>query len=128
MAERVIWLRDWFSPPFPSAAGLILALRSAIDESRDQGDAPGWGFAPFSLRNQENFEGSPEANTEAGVFMGLLILLMTHHGWQGDFAVAGCSDVVEFWEGHIFVYSADPARLAEAKALLIGWKCELWAR
>ena len=42
-------------------------------------------------------------------------------GWL--IAGGGCTDRIEFWEGNLFLYSADPAKIVEAEEIVADFNC-----
>lgn len=118
---RVLWMYDWDNN-FPSPFEAFIAVRRAAGEARPISQARGHYFAPFPYHEQDQVEISEAQNTETGLLVGVVILVMCA-GWSGYLVAEDCEDWIEFWEGNLFFYSHETEKVAAAEALLTRWHC-----
>jgi hypothetical protein len=113
---RVFWI-DCYSAAFPSITSLFLAARLGLGETRPIQEAPGHVFSAYPWAEEDQLAISHEHACEAGILIGLMLLLIANE-WDGWLVSSASADRVEFWEGNILFYSESKERLAGATALL----------
>jgi hypothetical protein len=117
----MLWIDHW-DDHFPSTHALFIAARSGLGDTRSLSEAPGNYFDPFPYDERDQLRISAEQGHETGILIGLMSLLMMN-GWDGWLVAEGSVDRIEFWEGSFFFYSAERARLVDAKSLMKEFKC-----
>jgi hypothetical protein len=124
--HRLLWVDHW-DLHYPNTHGLFVAARAGLGETRSLSETPGHYFAPYPYEEQDQTKISPEHAQELGILIGLMSLLMMND-WDGWLVADGCSDRIEFWEGYFFFHSSEPARLAEAEAIISHFGCpKFWS-
>jgi len=98
-----------------------MAARAGLGETRSISEAPGHYFDSYFWSERDQTTISAEQARETGLLVGLMCLLMVD-SWDG-WLVADSSERVEFWEGNLFLYSGDKAKLADADLLLNEFDC-----
>jgi hypothetical protein len=106
---------------FPSIYDVFLAARRGLGETRPLPEAPAHYFDPYPYDERDQTKISPEQARETGILVGLMALMMID-GWDG-WLLAGNTDRIEFWEGNLFFYAHEAARLAAAEALMAEFEC-----
>jgi hypothetical protein len=117
---RLLFVSAW-NWDFPSVCDLFVAARNGLGETRPLLEAPAHYFDPYAYDERDQTEISREQARETGILAGLIALIMID-GWDG-WLIAGNADRIEFWEGNIFFYSHEAARLAAAEALMTEFEC-----
>ena len=121
--ERLLWFSDWGAPtPDQDAHALVSAARTGLGEPRSLLEAPGHLFEAHDYDNQDQLEMPADQRRDVGLLASLTSLMMLSE-WDGWLIARACTDLVEFWEGNVLLYSADPMRLREAETLLASFGC-----
>jgi hypothetical protein len=121
--QRLLWFSHWGAPwPDQDPYAVIAATRIGLGESRPLPEAPGHLFEAHDYDNQDQAE-MPEAQWRDVSLLASFMALVMISDWDAWLIAQGCTDLVEFWEGNLFLYSDSGARLQEADALLTGFDC-----
>jgi hypothetical protein len=121
--QRLLWFSHWGSPfPDRDGYGLVAAARVGLGEDRPLLEAPGHLFEAHDYDNQDQLAIQGAQWHDVSLLASLLSLVMMSE-WDAWLIAKGCSDLIEFWEGNLFLYSDNEARLCEADALLTGFDC-----
>jgi hypothetical protein len=121
--QRLLWFSHWGAPwADRDSRALIEAARIGLGEHRPLLDAPGNLFEAHDYDNQD--QGTmPKAQWRDVALLAALMSLVMMGEWDGWLIAQGCTDLVEFWEGNVLLYSDNAARLREGEALLKTFEC-----
>ena len=119
--HRLLWLSHWDNGS-PNACEIFIAARIGLGESKSLLEAPGHYFDAHDYDFQDQVEMPRKQWRDVGVLAGLLALVMVNGG-DAWLIAEGCTDGIEFWEGNLFLYSQNKARLADADTLMNNFEC-----
>lgn len=118
--ERLLIVSGWSAYP-PDQLRIFETIRRGCGVSDSLESAPGHLFASTKRPNtdyDDRLDLDVDEETTAMWLMGLML----DWAWEGYAVVRGCSDGIFLGDGFICFDSLEPARIAEASALLRHWE------
>lgn len=119
--HRLLWITH-FNKDFPNTYDLFVAARVGLGETRSLSEAPGHYFDSFDYHERDQLMLSPEQVRQTGILVGMMALVMVN-SWDGWLIADDGSNRIEFWEGNLFFYSNENARLDDARLLMEEFDC-----
>ncbi len=117
----LLWISHWANDVL-SFYQVFEAARKGLGAADELAKTPGHLFDPAPTWDLDEAYSSAEQRANINTACGLISLLQLAT-WDGWLLAENRPDRIEFWEGNVFFYSADPARLNTAKSILAAFKC-----
>ena len=121
-AGRLLWVSHW-EDGLPGYFELFEAARKGLGATTGLSGQPGLAFGPAPYHEFDVTVLLPEARTYLNTVCGLISLVYLG-AWDGWLIAKTGNDRIEFWEGNVFFYSDQSARLEAGETLLRRFNCD----
>lgn len=124
---RLLWVDHWETAAFEGVLeSMVAATWRGIGEMRSLGEAPGLYLDAQDWEDDDQTAISSPHSEALGILVGVVTILMMTYS-DGWLIADGCTDRIEFREGHFFFHSDDPQKLSLAEAIVDEFSCKRWA-